>query len=424
MDLSRRTTLGLVTLGGIAALAGCSKVDATTAKSPGAATTAPGSGATTTSTTAAAPSPSESSAAPSTSETPTQAAGTPKATLTSKHALTELTPDDTLTVKVSDGEVSAVDVVTSDGTTIPGRLEGQTWQPMDMMGFENALVATVTMKAADGSEHTQKFDLRTQGGSKAGFLIMYSDHAVGVGMPVMIQFVKSVQTRAMRAAIEKRMSVETSPKQEGSWGWLDDQHLYWRPKDFWQAGTTVTVKADIGGARMGDDLWVNGSETKKMSFGDARVLYVDIKKHQMRITRNGKTVKTLPVTCGKEGFTTRSGTKVISEKYDELEMDSGTVDIPSDSPDAYKIKVNWAQRLTWTGEFIHAAPWSVDDQGKSNVSHGCTGVSEENGDWLYNFTREGDPVVFTGTDRILEPDEAIGVWCFDWKGWQKQSALV
>ena len=51
--------------------------------------------------------------------------------------------------------------------------------------------------------------------------------------------------------------------------------------------------------------------------------------------------------------------------------------------EGYRTKIDFAQRLTWGGEFIHAAPWSEGQQGSVNVSHGCVNVSMANGDWLF-----------------------------------------
>ena len=56
-------------------------------------------------------------------------------------------------------------------------------------------------------------------------------------------------------------------------------------------------------------------------------------------------------------------------------------------------------RVTYSGEFIHAAPWSVGSQGCANVSHGCTGMSTDNADWLYHMSVRGDVVEYVGTDR-------------------------
>ena len=99
-------------------------------------------------------------------------------------------------------------------------------------------------------------------------------------------------------------------------------------------------------------------------------------------------LRTIPITTGEQPkFTTRSGIKVIIEKYDAKRMDSETIGIPNDSPDGYNIdNVQWAMRVTYSGEFVHAAPWSVGSQGYANVSHGCTGMSTANADWLYHMT--------------------------------------
>ena len=64
-------------------------------------------------------------------------------------------------------------------------------------------------------------------------------------------------------------------------------------------------------------------------------------------------------------------------------------------------------RVTYSGEFIHAAPWSVGSQGNANVSHGCTGMSTANADWLYHMTMRGDVVEYTGTDRPMTLDQRL-----------------
>ena len=47
----------------------------------------------------------------------------------------------------------------------------------------------------------------------------------------------------------------------------------------------------------------------------------------------------------------------------------------------------WATRISSSGEFVHAAPWSVGSQGYENVSHGCVNVSTDWAKWFYdNFT--------------------------------------
>ncbi|MCQ8780236.1 Ig-like domain-containing protein, partial [Escherichia coli] len=59
---------------------------------------------------------------------------------------------------------------------------------------------------------------------------------VGVGMPVVVTFDVPVTDRA---SIEQHMSVTTTPAQIGTWRWVSDTEVHYRPKTYWQAGTQV-----------------------------------------------------------------------------------------------------------------------------------------------------------------------------------------
>ena len=145
----------------------------------------------------------------------------------------------------------------------------------------------------------------------------------------------------------------------------------------------------------------------------------------MRVFSNGSLLRTLPITTGEEpAFTTRSGTKVIIEKFASKRMNSETVGIDPDEPEDYNIdNVQYAMRVTYSGEFIHAAPWSVGSQGSANVSHGCTGMSTANAAWLYDMTKRGDVVEYTGTDRPMTLDNGYGDWNADFASYAQGSAL-
>ena len=164
----------------------------------------------------------------------------------------------------------------------------------------------------------------------------------------------------------------------------------------------VHVDVDINSVAAGNGIY--GQESRELDFhvGDAHIYRVNAQTHQMKVFSNGKLLRTLPITTGKPGFTTRSGVKVIMEKFESRRMNSETVGISRDNPEAYDIDdVRWAMRLTNSGEFIHAAPWSVGSQGYANVSHGYTGMSTDNAGWLYAMSRRGDVVEYTGTDRPM-----------------------
>jgi lipoprotein-anchoring transpeptidase ErfK/SrfK len=244
---------------------------------------------------------------------------------------------------------------------------------------------------------------------------------VGVGMPVVVTFDIPVTDQA---AFERNMHVTTTPEQPGTWHWVSSTEAHYRPKKYWQPGTDVSVDIDINGVDAGGGIY--GQEDRRLDFhvGDAHVYKVNAQTHQMKVYSNGDLLRTIPITTGKEGFTTRSGVKVIIEKFDVKRMNSETVGIPAGSAEAYDIDdVQWAMRLTYSGEFIHAAPWSVSSQGNANVSHGCTGMSTENASWLYDMTIRGDVVEYTGTDRPMEPDNGYGDWNVDWASYKSESAL-
>ena len=144
----------------------------------------------------------------------------------------------------------------------------------------------------------------------------------------------------------------------------------------------------------------------------------------MTVTQNGKVLRTIPITTGKAGFTTRSGTKVIIEKLRTKRMNCETVGISQSNPEYYNIDdVEYAMRLTYSGEFIHAAPWSVGSQGYANVSHGCTGMSTSNAAWLYGISKRGDVVEYTGTDRWMTMTNGYGDWNVPFKEYKQGSAL-
>jgi len=244
---------------------------------------------------------------------------------------------------------------------------------------------------------------------------------VGVGMPVVVTFDVPVTDKA---AFEKHMSVESTPAQPGSWRWFSDTEARWRPKSYWQPGTEVSVDVDVNSVPAGNGIY--GQESRHVDFtvGESHVYKVNAQTHQMEVFVGGSLVRTIPITTGKEGFTTRSGTKVIIEKFDSKRMNSETVGIGSDDPEAYDIDdVQWAMRITYSGEFIHAAPWSVGSQGYANVSHGCTGLSTADAGWLYDMTRRGDVVEYVGTDRGMTLENGYGDWNVDFAEYRTGSAL-
>ncbi len=334
--------------------------------------------------------------------------------------------DKWLQVAASDGRLTKVEVVSEAGA-LAGEMtdDGSGWASTD--GLEPGTTYTVRTAARgeDGKvvRDTAQFTTVALSLDQQTYpsVAPLEGETVGVGMPVIVTFDVPVTDRA---SFEKRMTVTSVPKQTGSWYWLSDNEAHWRPKTYWKAGTEVDVDVDVNGVSAGNGIYGQEDRTVGFTVGDANIIKVDAASHQMKVFSNGELLRTLPTTTGKPGFTTRSGTKVIMEKFDSKRMNSETVGIPAGSSEAYDIdNVQWAMRVTNSGEFIHAAPWSVGSQGYANVSHGCTGLSTDNAGWLYSIAKRGDVVEYTGTDRGMEPGNGWTDWELSFAEYKQGSAL-
>ena len=345
-------------------------------------------------------------------------------TVSTAHGLAAMWPNEPLEILVENGTITSVKVTDQTGAEIPGTVTGSQWTP-----DRGALLPRATYSAevtAQDSRNRQQVSTEAISTVNPDLVtevdFRYADGAVvGNGMPIWVRFDMAVNDD-QRAAIEKTASVVTSPVQEGSWGWVDGTTLYWRPQEYWQPGSTAHVEVKAGGQPAGDT-WILADSEADYVFGDLRVMYTDIDNHTLTCYENGAVVNTIPVSCGKPGMETMTGTKVIMDKQSPVVMDSETFGVSNESSDGYKLDVYWAQRLTWSGEYFHAAPWADYAHGYQNVSHGCTGMTNANAQWLYNFTLVGDPAEFVGSTFPVQAYKTIGCWTYSWEDWQLQSAL-
>ncbi|BBY31507.1 L,D-transpeptidase [Mycolicibacterium sediminis] len=216
---------------------------------------------------------------------------------------------------------------------------------------------------------------------------------VGVAKPIVINFQRPIVNRALA---EQAVHVSSTPPVPGKFYWMSSTQLRWRPVDFWPANSTITI--DAGGT--------------KSSFrtGDALVATIDNATLQMEVMRNGALEKTIPVSLGKPGYETPNGTYYVLEKFADMVMDSSTYGVPINSAEGYKLKVQDAVRINNAGIFVHGAPWSVGDQGKRNVSHGCPNLSPANAQWFYDNFGSGDPVVVKNSIGVYDENDGAQDW--------------
>ncbi|CAN5356871.1 L,D-transpeptidase [soil metagenome] len=202
---------------------------------------------------------------------------------------------------------------------------------------------------------------------------------VGVGHPVTITFTEPVAGQFDRVSVERSIRVVSPQAITGQFDWLSSDTVRFTPDQFWPAHSTITLLAN----------------ELPLSFetGAAVVGVADISAHTFTVSVDGVQARVMPASMGKSGFATPVGSFTALAKERDVVMDSRTIGIPLDSPEGYKLDVNYAVRVTWGGVYVHSAPWSVGSQGNANVSHGCINLSPDNAAWYFDMVSVGDPIV-------------------------------
>jgi lipoprotein-anchoring transpeptidase ErfK/SrfK len=341
-------------------------------------------------------------------------------------------PDKPLEVSAQDGDhITDVTATDATGRFVAGELSagGTRWHSTSPLAANAHYTLQVSTEDEDGAPGRKVLTFDTSNPTtkkRLGVKFGPDSGNYGVGQPVTAELDQPVKGRAQRAIVERALRVDSVPAVQGAWHWVDDKELHYRPKDYWPARAAVQVHSNLDGIKVGDRLWGTKSKPLKLSIGDSIIAVTDASAHSMAVYKNGEDIKDLPVTTGKPGFETRNGVKVVLGKQYFVRMRSATVGIAEGSSDAYDLPVYYATRLTWSGEYVHAAPWSVGSQGYANVSHGCTGMSTGNAEWFFNTVHEGDVVkVINSNGDTMEPfGNGFGDWNLTWKNWRTGSALV
>ncbi|MFF9847754.1 L,D-transpeptidase family protein [Streptomyces litmocidini] len=330
-------------------------------------------------------------------------------------------------VTATGGTLTAVRVVDAEGGGLEGRTDagGTRWVSDRKAAPGTSYTVEVTSRTADGKESTSRTSFTTSEPEKVNKVTLApgKNTTVGIGHPLSIVFDLPV-TR--KADVERQLKVTTSNGTEGSWGWVKDysgrDRADWRPREYWKPGTEVTLEADLNGTDSGGGWFVRDYRTG-FRVGAAQVVKVDLDAHRLRLERDGRTVRTIPVSGGTPGGDKRSwrGTAVLMAKEGTINMNSETVGLG----DAYDKDVDYSMRLTWSGMYAHAAPWNAAYFGRANRSSGCIGMSDANAASFYASVNVGDPFEIKGreTKGTVAEGNGYGAWNLSWEQWKAKSAL-
>jgi lipoprotein-anchoring transpeptidase ErfK/SrfK len=327
-----------------------------------------------------------------------------------------------LRLHVKNGALSSVAVTEPGGVPVAGSFNTShsSWRSAASFAPLTRLTTTVNYVNLDDHKTARTLRISTTDSKKHvnALLSPGAGDTVGVGSPVVVSFDRPVPT-SLRSAVEQRLSVTSTPSVVGAWHWMSDQEVHWRPPTYWKTGTKVRIASDLQGLSFGHGVWgAAGHHSTSFVIGDAHISEADLATDQMRVYNNGTLIKTLPISGGASQWPTKNGVHIAIEKSPTVVMDSATVGIPKGSPNYYFETVKWDVRISDGGAFVHSAPWSVANQGHSNVSHGCINLSPTNAEWFYNWAQRGDIVdVYNSAAPVNTADPGMADWNMSWKHW-------
>lgn len=331
-------------------------------------------------------------------------------------------------VRAVGGTVRSVVVTnTTTGTVVTGALspEGTTWRSTEVLGYGSTYRIRATVVGADGTSVRHTGTVHTLSPAAQAYPSLTpaptSDLTFGVGQIIGVSFDHPITDKI---AAEKALSVTSNPPQPGSWYWMDNHTLHYRPQSYWQPGTTITLHAHLYGVDLGNGVYGQTDRTATYTVHDSWIAKADGATEQMQIFHNGALVNTMPISLGSPGFPSHSGPHVISDKQPSVIMDSCTYGVCPGQPGYYRERVDLDERISNDGEFVHSAPWSVGQQGNSNASHGCVNLSPANAQWFYDHFGLGDVVeIINSGGPPLPVWDTYGDWELPWDQWGAGSAV-
>jgi hypothetical protein len=336
-------------------------------------------------------------------------------------------------VKVSDGKLTEVKMTESaTGAAVPGAIsaDGKSWKPKEQLERGTKYQISAVAKGSDGktSAANSIFTTVSPANSFIGTYTPDDGTTVGVGMPVSFTFDKAISDKK---AVQSHITVKSSSGQQVVGHWFGAQRLDFRPEEYWKAGSKVTMKIDLDGVEGANGVYGVQDKTVTFTIGRSQISTVDVNTQTMTVVRDGKTVRSVPISAGSAQNPTYNGQMVISEKFEQTRMNGSTVGFGGE----YDIDdVPHAMRLTTSGTFIHGNYWydkANPPFGRQGTSHGCVGLADVQGaqgdtvgKWFYDNSLIGDVVaVENSPDGTVAPDNGLNGWNMSWSAWIEGSAV-
>jgi lipoprotein-anchoring transpeptidase ErfK/SrfK len=333
-------------------------------------------------------------------------------------AAKQVNPAAPVTLKVSNGKIERVGLTSESGDSIAGALsaDGSSWTASAPLKFNTRYSYTFSVADAAGrlTNTTRSFTTVSAANEADAAIYPLDGMKVGVAQPLQITFSEPVLNRD---AVEKAIRVTSSSGQTGDFHWFSNSMVRYRPESFWTANSTITMDMQLFGVNLGNGQIGNFNKKVTIHIGDKKVAIADATAHTFTATVNDQQVGKWPATMGDTRFPSARGYLVFMEKYRVEHMDASTIGLKPGDPAYYgQLDVNYATRLTSSGEFIHQATDSAMPYvGVANLSHGCIGLGAEGAKWVFDNMTSGDVVQVVNTEGDFAAfDDGYGDWNIPW----------
>ena len=334
----------------------------------------------------------------------------------------DLRPDLGVRVAVRDGRltgvsVRAVAVSTRAGQDLAGAYGpgSRSWRTRWALAPSQAYRVTATAADAHGRRTVMASTFRTLRPRRtfAAATVLGAGETVGVGMPIMIDFSRPITDRA---AVERALQIWSSKPVTGAWYWVTSRSVWFRPRHYWPAHTRVRFTAHLSGLQGAPGVYGRSDLAQHFRVGDSLIAVASAATHSMKVWRNGRLAGDWPVSTGRPGMDTPDGRYLSFAKGSPVDMNSASYGVGPGMPGYYNELVYDAVQFTFSGDYVHSAPWSVGAQGIANVSHGCVNLAPGYAAWFYAHSLLGDPIRVVGSP-------VAGTWGDGWTiyflGWRR-----
>ncbi len=347
------------------------------------------------------------------SPVPTSTASTATLRISPANGRSAANPSRGISVVASGGTIMKV-TAEADGVAVPGSIGhgGTRWHSEWPLATRTSYTVEATAVDDRGRPVTATSAFRTLVPARSfRATIFEGDHQTyGVGMPIMLTFDQPISNRK---AVERALEVRTSKPVVGAWYWDGSRSLQFRPRNYWPPNTTVHFIGHLDGVEAAPGVYGTHTLTQTFDIGRSLIVVASTASHHVRVYLDRKLFGNWPMSSGKPGDDTPNGTYLTIAKTNPEHMVGP----------GYDLMVPFSVRFTWSGDFLHDAYWSVNQQGFENVSHGCINLSPANAQTYYNLAVPGDPVTVTDSPRAGVWDNGWTVWFLSWNDLVEGSAL-